>query len=270
MTGEYDVAFGIPFDNADQIEGTDGVSNYFSEGGIVTYVFNKKAGPFSDQKLRQAFNTALNYDEALTAAYSDSRFYELDSSLALTSQTDWYSDAGAEQYNVNDIEKAKQLVEESNYDGEEVVILTTRDYPEQYNLAVVAQEVLKSIGVNAKLDVYDWPTVQERRTDENNFDLFAVSFATRATIHQYPFLESSANYPGWTDSPEIDNLLGEIQAAASIEEAKPLVEQLNEKNWEYLPIIKLGNIQNLIAVRDNVKGFDDLVGPILWNVSLDE
>ncbi|WP_375519865.1 ABC transporter substrate-binding protein [Paenibacillus medicaginis] len=270
MTGEYDAAFGIPFDNAEQIESTDGVSNYFSEGGIVTYVFNKKAGPFADQKLRQAFNLALNYDEALTAAYSDSRFYKLDSSLALPSQTDWYSKAGAEQYNVNDIEKAKQLVAESSYSGEEVVILTTRDYPEQYNLAVVAQEVLKSIGVNAKLDVYDWPTVQERRTDENNFDLFAVSFATRATIHQYPFLESGADYPGWTNSPEIDELLAQIQVAPSIEAAKPLVDELNRKNWEYLPIIKLGNIQNLIAVRDNVKGFDDLVGPILWNVWIDE
>ncbi|SEL71303.1 peptide/nickel transport system substrate-binding protein [Paenibacillus sp. cl141a] len=270
MTGEYDVAFGIPFDNANQIDATDGVSNYFSEGGIVTYVFNKKAGPFADQKLRQAFNTALSYDEALTAAYSDNRFYELDSSLALTSQTDWYSQAGSDRYNVNDLEKAKQLVAESGYNGEKVVILTTRDYPEQYNLAVVAQDVLKSIGVNAELDVYDWPTVQERRTDEHNFDLFAMTFATRATIHQYPFLESSANYPGWSNSPELDDLLAQIQAAPSIEEAKPLVDQLNEVNWDYLPIIKLGNIQNLIAVRDNVKGFEDLIGPILWNVTLEK
>jgi len=268
LSGEYDVAFGVPFDNADQIDATEGVSNYFSPGGIVAYVFNKKAGPFANQKLRQAFNTALNNEEALTAAYSDSRFFELDSSLALPSQKDWYSTAGSDKYNLHDIEAAKKLVAESGYAGEEVVILTTRDYPEQYNLAVVAQEVLKSIGVKSRLDVYDWPTVQERRKDENNFDLFAVSFATRATIHQYPFLDSKADYPGWTNSPEIDRLLDQIQASSSIEEAKPLIDELNRVTWDYLPIVKIGNIQNLVAIRDHVKGLDDLIGPILWNVSL--
>lgn len=269
LTGEYDVAFGIPFDNADQIDATDGVSNFFSQGGIITYVFNKKAGPFTDQQLRQAFNTALNKEAALTAAYSHNRFFKLDSSLALPSQTDWYSTAGSEQYNLHDIDAAKQLVAASNYNGEEIVILTTRDYPEQYNLAIVAQEILKSIGVNAKLDVYDWPTVQERRKDANNFDLFAVSFAIRTTLHQYPFLDSKANYPGWTNSPEIDALLNQIQASPSIAEAKLLIDQLNQKNWDYLPIIKIGNIQNLIAIRDKVKGLGDLIGPVLWNVWLE-
>ncbi len=270
LSGEYDVAYGIPLDNADQIDATEGVSNFFSPGGIVAYVFNKKAGPFSDQKLRQAFNTALNIEEALLAAYSDSRFFGVDSSLALPTQTEWYSTAGSEYYNQHDIEKAKQLVAESSYNGEEVVILTTRDYPEQYNLAVVAQEVLKSIGVKSRLDVYDWPTVQERRKDPNNFDLFAVGFAIRPTIHQYPFLDSKSEYPGWTNSPEIDRVLAQIQEAGSLQEAKPLIDELNRLTWEYLPIIKIGNTQNLIAVRDHVKGLDDLIGPILWNVWIDE
>ncbi len=269
-TGQYDIAFEVPFDSADQIESTDGVTNVFDEGGIATYVFNKKSGPFSDLKLREAFNTALNAEEAMIAAYSDDRFFTLDSGLALPNQINWHSDAAKENYNIGDIEKAKKLVEESSYNGEEVVILATKDYTDQYNLAVVAQQVLESIGIKAKLDVYDWPTVQERRVDANNFDMFAMTFAVRPTIHQNPFLDSKAEYPGWTNSEKIDQLLVDIKSASSFEDAKPLIDELQTEVWNYLPVAKVGNIQDLVAVSDDVKGYKNLIGPILWNVSKSE
>ncbi|MCS0542728.1 ABC transporter substrate-binding protein, partial [Aeromonas veronii] len=232
--------------------------------------FNKKSGPFSDLKLREAFNTALNAEEAMIAAYSDDRFFTLDSGLALPNQINWHSDAAKEKYNISDIEKAKKLVEESSYNGEEVVILATKDYTDQYNLAVVAQQVLESIGLKAKLDVYDWPTVQERRVDPNNFDMFAMTFAVRPTIHQNPFLDSKAEYPGWTNSGKIDQLLVDIKSASSFEDAKPLIDELQTEVWNYLPVSKVGNIQDLVAVSDDVKGYKNLIGPILWNVSKSE
>jgi peptide/nickel transport system substrate-binding protein len=266
-TGEYDMAFSIPFDNAEQIEAADGVHTQVSEGGMTTFVFNKKAGLFRNVKARQAVNAALNIEEIMISAYRDNRFYSLDSALVLPDQTDWYSQAGKELYNQNDLEKAKQLLSEAGYKGEEVTLLVTRDYPDYYNAAVVAQQQLKAIGMNVKLDVYDWPTMQERRKDEKLWDIFVVGFAVRPTIHQLPFLDSRGGYPGWTNSPEIDRLLDEIQGSPSIEAAKPLVDKLQALVWEELPIIKLGNRVNLSAVADHVQGFTDLIGPVFWNVS---
>lgn len=266
-TGEYDIAFSIPFDNAEQIENTPGVDSFVSEGGMTTFVFNKKSGLFSNVKARQAVNAALNLEEILISAYRDNRYYTLDSGLALPDQTDWHSSAGSELYNQHDLEKAKQLLAESGYNGEEVTILVTRDYPDYYNAAVVAQQQLKEIGLNAKLDVYDWPTMQERRKDDKVWDFFVVGFAVRPTLHQLPFLDSRADYPGWTNSPQIDQLLDGIQSASSIAEAKPLVDQLQAKVWEELPIIKLGNRVNMAAVGEHVQGLQDVIGPILWNVS---
>ncbi|CAM5222768.1 Peptide/nickel transport system substrate-binding protein OS=Ureibacillus acetophenoni OX=614649 GN=SAMN05877842_10921 PE=3 SV=1 [Ureibacillus acetophenoni] len=269
-TGEYDIAFRIPLDNAEQIENTEGVQAIYEDAGTATYVFNKAQGPFADEKLRQAFNAALNAEEAMIAAYSSPEFFELDSSLSLPSQTDWYSKAGSEYYNQADLEKAKQLVAESSYNGEEVVILTTKDYPEQYSLSVVMQQVLESIGVKSKIDVYDWPTLQERRKDPANFDVFPMTFAIRATVHQNPFLASEAEYAGWTNDPQIDQLLKEITLAKDFTEAKPLVDKLQQRVWEYLPIVKVGNHKSLEAVSDKVEGYSSLIGPILWNVSKSE
>ena len=187
--------------------------------------------------------------------------------MALPNQTDWYSQAGKEEYNQHNLEKAKQLLAESGYKGEEVTILVTRDYPDYYNAAVVAQQQLNAIGLKTKLDVYDWPTMQERRKDEKNWDIFVVGFAVRPTLHQFPFLDSRAGYPGWTNNPEFDRLLDEIQSSPSISEAKPLVDQLQALVWQDLPIVKLGNRLNLAATAEHVQGLQDVIGPILWNVS---
>jgi peptide/nickel transport system substrate-binding protein len=72
---------------------------------------------------------------------------------------DWYSDAGEALLESAQLDEARKLVQASGYKGEEVVIIATKEYAELYNLAIVAQQVLKQIGVKSRLDVYDWPTV---------------------------------------------------------------------------------------------------------------
>lgn len=269
-TGEYDIALSIPLDNVEQVENADGVESFFAEGGTTTYVYNNEQGPFADIELRRAFNTALNAEEALLSAYSDPEYFTLDPALALPDQTDWYSDAGSEHFNQADVDEAISIVEDSNYNGEEVVILTTRDYENHYRLGVVAQQTLESIGVNSRLEVLDWPTVQGVREDPANFDIFPMTFAIRTTIHQNPFLASENGYAGWTNSPEIDALLDEIVLTSDFEEARPLIDELQAEVWEYLPITKVGNQTDLVAVRENIDGFNDLIGPIFWNVSKNE
>jgi peptide/nickel transport system substrate-binding protein len=267
-TGEYDVAFSIPYDSAKQLENTSGVHNFMSPGGMTTFVLNKKARLFANVKARQAVNAALDMEEILTAAYKDKKFYSLEPGLALPEQTDWYSKAGQQFYNQHNPEKAKQLLQEAGYNGEELVILTTRDYPDYYDAAVVAQQQLQKIGMKVKLDIYDWVTFQKRRMDEKAYDMFVVGFAVRPTLHQYPFLDSRADYPGWTNNPKLDKLLDDIQRSPSIQAAKPLVDQLQAEVWDDLPIIKIGNKQDITAISDRVKGFSNVIGPIFWNVSI--
>ena len=91
----------------------------------------------------------------------------------------------------------------------------------------------------------------------------------RQVLHQYPFLDSRAKFPGLSNNPEIDNVLDEIKQAPSLKEAKPLVDQLNRLSWQYLPVIVLGRTTpDAVALKGNVKGYQDLIGPILWNVSV--
>src|SRR5690606_20844068 len=98
--------------------------------------------------------------------------YELDHGYMSKHSKDWYSEAGIEHYNQNDQEKAKKLIEEAGYDGEEITVLTSRDVPTIYNAAVVIQEQMEQIGLNVKLENSDWATVSERREDPSYWGFY--------------------------------------------------------------------------------------------------
>ncbi|MBM7714062.1 peptide/nickel transport system substrate-binding protein [Bacillus thermophilus] len=266
QTGEYDVANAIPFDNGEQLEANADVTIYVDHNGFNGIVFNKKQGLFKNVTARQAVNAALDLEEVLKASFTNENYYELEHGLMIKDQESWYSEAGKDQYNQNDKEKAKKILKDAGYNGEEIVMLTSRDYEDHYNAAVVVQQELEKIGMKVKLDVYDWPTLLEKREDPNAFDIFVTGFPTEQIPAKYSFLDSAKEWPGWSDSPEIDELLDQINRSASQEEAKKYFAQLQEEFYQYLPIIKFGNKTTITATRSNIEGMGFLQGIILWNV----
>src|SRR5699024_6033867 len=114
--------------------------------------FNKVEGIASDAKIRQAINAAVDANEVMFAAFPNEDFYWLDSGYMDMNIKAWASTAGSEYYNQADVEKAKQMLEEAGYNGEEFRIMTTRDYDHHYNTGVVMHELLKNLGINATLD----------------------------------------------------------------------------------------------------------------------
>ena len=55
----------------------------------------------------------------------------------------WHSNVGAELYNQKDLEKAKALMQEADYAGEEIIVVTNTDYEYMYKAAIVLEQQLK-------------------------------------------------------------------------------------------------------------------------------
>lgn len=270
ISGQYHFAHMLSYDSIPQVENSPGSVVDVWPYGIEGLVFNKKQGVFSDVKMRQAVNAALDMEVIMSSAFTDKEFYQLENSLFLPSQKAWYSDAGKENYNQKDTEKAKALLKEAGYNGEEVVILTSRDYEHHYNAAVATQQQLEELGVTTKLDVYDWPTLLERRSDPEAYDIFFTGFSTISTPNQYVFLDSQTAWPGWTENAEIDRLLGEIKVEQDPEKALALTAEMQSVMWEDLPIINTGHNSRVSGYSDKLQGYNQMLGPIFWNVSLNE
>jgi peptide/nickel transport system substrate-binding protein len=266
QTGQYDVGYGYEQDMLEQLESDPGINVFSPMIGYTSIVLNKTKGLFSDIKMRQAVNAALDVGKIAKASLVNN--YRLNSSYMQEEQANWYSEAGSELYNSPDPEKAKRLLEEAGYNGETIRLITSRDYSYMYNSAAVIKEQLAKVGVNVELEVYDWPTVVSKRADPELWEIFITGLPTTSTPVEQLFFNSS-----WVDGPpdeKIEGLLQELRTSTSHEEAKKVWDELQGYSWEFLPIIKIADYTRLSASTEKVKGVTFFDGPVLWNTKVVE
>lgn len=266
LAGQYDIGYAYEYDMLEQLENNPSLNVYNPFFGPLALLFNKNQGLFSDIKMRQAVNAALDTEKIAKASLGDK--YRLDSSYATKELPNWYSEAGGELYNNPDPEKAKRLLEEAGYNGETIRLITSRDYSYVYDSATAIKEQLSKVGMKVELEVYDFATVMARFFDPKKWEIFSIGFAMRTTpLEQEWFNSRYATGPLDEKSQE---LLQELSTSTSQEEAKKLWDELQEYSWEFLPIIKIADYSRISASTDKVKGLTILDGPILWNTKVEE
>jgi len=101
---------------------------------------------------------ALDMEEIMLAVGKTQHNMELNPSR-FRSNSIWYTGQLEKCYNQKDIEGAKKLMQEAGYNGEEIIILTTKHYPWAFDMAIAIVDQLPQIGFNFKIDVVDWPTL---------------------------------------------------------------------------------------------------------------
>ena len=231
-TEQYDIGINMPVDNYDQLKSTKNLKNEVALASGTSMVFNQKEGILSDPAMRHAFNMALDYEEIMFAGYTNTDFFRLSPGIMSPEQKDWYTDAGKENFNPNNPELAKKMFEEAGYNGEEIRLLTTRDYSYMYNTAIVIQAQLKKIDVNVKLDVVDWPTLQQIFIDPSAFDAFTSGFSTVTDPTQHLIFDPG--FGGWNEDPKTAELI--VKSEHQQHRLRPFHIGKNSKNIRGQPI----------------------------------
>ena len=157
VSGEYDIIVNVPPDQVATLESYDGVearSIVLDNSHMLVYNTNN---PALDKPLRQAMNMAIDRPLLRKALWLDKNYTANGHQLASYTM---YDEARPDF--VYDVEKAKALVKQSKYNGEE---LTYRIIPQYYlnglSAAQAIQQMWKEIGVNVKLQpVENWSQVR--------------------------------------------------------------------------------------------------------------
>jgi peptide/nickel transport system substrate-binding protein len=236
--------------------------------GQLIMVYNKKAGIASNPKIRQAINAALNNNDILKAAYVEDIFVTAKGSLMLVETSEWYTTVGTEYYNQNDPEKAKQLLSEAGYNGEEFRIVASSAYPAFYNAALVIEQNLQAAGVNVVLDVVDWATYLSKAKDETAFEAYITSCSIKSVPTQLYYLDEAAGWP--TLDPKISELKNVINTSSDKTTAIAAWSELQEYMWtENVPVSVIGNSYYYSIASSKVKDLIYFEGPHAWNVTLE-
>lgn len=232
-------------------------------------IFNKAQGPMADPVLRQAALYAFNHEEIMAAAFGPPDFWRLQPSL-MPPESVWFTEVGAEFYNPYDPDRARELVEQSDYNGETVRWMGPSDREDYFAVALTGVQHLQDVGINAELVSMDWGSVVERRTNPEEYEIFNTGFSFNPEPTTLSFIP--ANWPGWWESEAKEEILDRIMTATDFDERFAIWEEFQQLYFEEVPAIRVGDFFGLSIFRSNLKGEALPVSsfPIFWNVWLED
>jgi peptide/nickel transport system substrate-binding protein len=216
--------------------------------------FNCARPPFDNQQVRQALSMAIDRQAIVDAVFFGNG--QVTGPIVPT-LGDWAQPVDQlPTYAVNR-EDAASMLEEAGQAGVTFRILVGQLYPEFVNIALVIQDQLKEIGVNAELEQVEWATFIERWR-ARDFDAF-VSFNGSGNDPDralYPafYTDGSVNAFQFSD-PEVDELLDAGRTTPDRETRRATYQQLEVAIAEAAPAVFISTRTAYYAVRDNVTGF---------------
>jgi peptide/nickel transport system substrate-binding protein len=245
---------------------------------IETYVVlrpNSIQPPFNNVKARQALAYMADQREYMTAAYGDQKFWRECYAYWVCGSPNG-TEVGSEEFRRPNLEKARQLLAESGYKGEKVVLIGGADVPAYNILTLVTADRLKKIGINVDLQMMDWGSVSARRAkkdppDQGGWNLFHTS-ANGAQLSS-PLVSPSTimtcdgkNFVGWPCDEKEEALRQQYIAEPDPEKQKALVEAMHRRLWEVIPYVTLGQLKQPFLWRKNVSGVLRSNTLVFWNI----
>jgi peptide/nickel transport system substrate-binding protein len=179
-----------------------------------------------------------------------------------------------------DKERAKQLLAESGYNGESIVVLVPTDQQIIYNNVLVMIDLLKEIGVNVDAQSMDWSTLTSRRpkTEDPNtepnvgwhlFPTWWTGYNMSSPLTNQPLVatgdEKSAWF-GWPQDEEIERLRSEFIAASTKEEQMVAIDGLQKRFYEFIPYLNTGQFVTPVAWRKTLSGIPNALLFVAWNI----
>lgn len=259
-------------DNYDVLNGYSGlVTEVNSPTEWPVFFLNWKSPVMENLAMREAVQAALNMEPLMQSAYGSSDFYALNPGLMMK-QTAWYTDAGADRYNMNNPDLAKQKLEEAGYDGTPIRFMSTQEYGYMYATSTPAVQQLEAIGLKMDHQVIDWATVVERRAKPEEWDMFVTGHGFVPDPSQVSYVGQMNIYPGWWSDPASLELSNELLSLSSFEDRMPVWEQIQGNAYTQIPALKIGDGATISSRSDTIGGwvsqFEE--GFIYWNLWINQ
>jgi len=231
--------------------------------------------PFNNEKMRQALLYLMDPQELLVAGTGDVKYI-----------TDCVSAfiCGPNQpeplkLKLPDVEKAKQLIKDSGYDGAKIVYLNASDQSELARVATVFTERMKAAGLNVDLQDMDWATMTTRRSNKSDpatsdagWNLFTTSRPGPSAVNpiQNSALDTSCdqkNWFGWPCDEGMQKLREKYLASDTREQKLAVEDEINQRFKDTLPYITIGKIlRPTVASQKYVTGFLPANRLVPWNI----
>ena len=244
-------------------------------GTIGLLRFNQLQPPFNNEKLRQAFLYAVDQREYMAAVVGDATMWRLCYSY-FTCGTPLANDAVIDALaGKRDLDKARQLVRESGYNNEKIVLLDPSDYAIVHAESLVTADLMCRLGLNVEVATSDWGTLLARRASKEPVDKGGWSAFHTSTVGpdmtdpaQNSQLRGNglAGWFGWPTDDKLEALREAWFAAPDLAAQKKIAADIQAQAYTSVPYITIGQFDRPTAYRSNLTGYVAAPLPILWSI----
>lgn len=257
-TGGVDIAYDIVGTDVARVTDHPDLNMVRDMSLGTTYVgFNVQKEPFSDVRVRQAINYAIDMDLVVEVVYLGTGA----PSKGPIGPAVWAANQNLKPYGY-DVEKAKELLKEAGFeDGFKTKIWTNQN---QYRIGVaeiVQNQLRENLNIDAEVSIMDWGAYLDA-TAAGEHDMFILGWTTVTgdpDYGLYPLFHSSTHGDGgnrtFYTNERVNELLeiGRVNSDPAKREAA--YKEVQEIIRDEAPWIFTWLNEELTGVRKEVKGF---------------
>ena len=232
--------------------------------------------PFNNKKAREALLHMMDQGTYLAWAFGQSQYCRTCDSV-FACDGPYATKIGAEPIAEHNLARARQLVQESGYDGQTVVVLHVTDIPFLNAAAIVTRQRLESIGFKVILKEMDWSTslvVRSRKDppDKGGWNLLHTWWQAADVANPAVHFGVSGAGPrawfGWPDVPQLETLVSDWVRATDQAKRKQIADEIQKVALSQVTYVPWGEWVQPTALRRNVQGVLKFAAPIFWNLRI--
>ncbi len=260
-SGQYDFINDVMTADFSRIEKNNKLSLLSGdESGSITLVYNKKEGPLSSERVRQAVSYALSSEMLMASCYGMDGLWDTSSNYMECHQKEW-SVIDDNPYRERNPDKAEELL-----NGEDVtkIRVLTSNLSNLDKIALVIKENLEDIGIDVEIIVSDWATFYEERSSSSSWDIFISAYTSVPIPQMKSYL--SPSYPGWVEEESVvTETMDALNSASDLEEAESIWQEGQKRIWDYNPVYVAGHYSTVYASSVRLSNIIIQDGFFFWN-----
>lgn len=261
QAGDLDLIEYVPWQSMAAIESDPRLVLQTTDGPFMYLLFNGKAGPFADARVRRAVAHAIKRDEVVKAAFFG-RGAPLEG-LPISPNSPFF-DAGRSRGQAYDPARARALLAEAGLaNGFSTSLLATAQYGMHKDTAEIVQQNLAAVGIQVELRLPDWAT----RIAQGNRGQFELAIngtaaesndpdgiANQINGNLPPLYSRSMNIP----TPRTNELLAAGRAEFDPEKRRAIYAALEQNALDEAYFVGIAWRAQGYAFTRDLKGFQNL------------
>ena len=265
LSGGIDLMVEVPPDNLKVFRNDPNYEVYEQIGPHLWFlILNTKEGPFSDKRVRQAVNYAIDKKAIVDNILQGTAEV---AAGPIPPAFEWATDGSVKPYPY-DPDKAKKLIREAGAEGKTITFYVAEGGSGMLDpvaMATAIQADLAKVGLKARIETYEWNTFLSNVNPglQGKADMAEMAWMTNDP-DTLPFLALRSDAvpskggfnSGYYSNPKVDELLTKARRTTDQAERAKLYEQVQEIVHDDAPWAFIANWKQNAVSTAAVKGFD--------------